>query len=83
MLLFPAPFIGGNSGGIVGREVALGARYRGGGGARLGLRLAAPQILAQRRGKTPLAALLLRAFRTIAHGEETYDCPRACERPAP
>ena len=83
MLLFPAAFIGGNSGGIVGRGVVLGARYRGGGGARLGLRLAALEILAQRHGKAPLATLLLRAFWTIGHGEEIYDCPRACERPAP
>ena len=75
--LFPASLIRDNSGGIVGHFLALGAQYRGGGGARLGLRLAALEVFAQRRGKAPLAALLPRAFRTIAHCEEIYDCPQA------
>jgi hypothetical protein len=71
--LFPRLLIGGNSGGIVGCGLPLGTRYRGGGGARLGLSLAAPEVFSQGGGEAPLAASLLRTFRTVVHGNADYE----------
>jgi len=57
-------FLPDNSGGIVGH---IGTFRATAGCAASDLRLAALEVLPQRRGKTLLAPLPLRVFRTIGH----------------
>jgi len=63
-------FMPGNSGGIVGLT---GARRAGTRRAGLGLGLATPEILAQRRAQAALLAPLLRALSPLVHGLQDYD----------
>src|SRR5215510_2449701 len=72
-------FMPGNSGGIVGLT---GARRAGTRRAGLGLGLATPEILAQRRAQAALLARLLRALSPLVHGLQDYD-PTACDGSLP
>src|SRR5215510_11111367 len=63
-------FMPGNSGGIVGLT---GARRAGTRRAGLGLGLATPEILAQRRAQAALLARRLRALSPLVHWLQDYD----------